>query len=424
MLLQFSVENFKSFRDRAVLSLEGSSDKDLPDNYVLNKKDKYLKVAAVFGANASGKSNLFLAMTAAILTLRLSAVRQVNEPLNFIVPFKFNNANVIRPTSFEFVFIAENKKYVYGFSATRKAITKEYLYVYNSAKASTVFERNGDEYTFTSPSRKREMLPLTERNNSNKLFLNTATQWNCSETKVPYLWLATGINTYTTDFDQLLNQTAPLFQNDADNSLKKFTSNILHEADINIDDYTFNVREQTREQFLQQLPEELRGIASTVPFDKNRQIEIETTHTINNDGELNRYNLSLFEESQGTKNLFVFSPILKKAFETGETLCIDEFDTSIHPVLIKYLIKLFNNPEINRNNAQLIFSTHALSVMSLQLLRRDQIYFVEKDRSTGVSDLYSLDEFSQRTTTDIRKAYLLGRYGSIPYVPEEADLWQ
>ena len=424
MLLQFSVENFKSFRDKAVLSLEGSADKELQDNFVLNKKEKYLKVLSVFGANAAGKSNLFQALTAAILTVRMSANRQVNEPLIYIVPFKFDEATISEPSSFEFVFVTNNTKFVYGFSATQERVTKEYLYAYHSAKPSTIFERDGEEYTFTSPGRKREMLPLTERNTSNKLFLATATQWNCAETKIPYLWLAEGINTYNTNFDQLLQQNAPMFENDADESLRRFTANILHEADINIDDYIFESRDQTREQFLQGLPQELRGLASTVPFTSNKEIRIDTLHTVEKDGIRKQYQLSIFEESQGTKNLFVFSPVLRRAFETGETICIDEFDTSIHPILIEYLIGLFNNPNINKGNAQLIISTHAVSVMSLKILRRDQIYFIEKDRKTGASELYSLDEFSPRKQEDIRKAYLLGRYGSVPYIPEEVDLWQ
>ena len=424
MLLQFSVENFKSFRDKAILSLEGSADKELQDNYVLNGKEKYLKVLSVFGANAAGKSNLFQAITAAVLTVRMSTNRQVNEPLIYIMPFKFDEATILEPSSFEFVFVAENTKYVYGFSATQARITKEYLYAYHTAKPSTVFERDGDIYTFTSPAKKREMQPLAERNTSNKLFLATATQWNCEETRIPYLWLAGGINTYTTNFDQLLQQNALMFENDTDDSLKRFTSNILHEADINIDDYIFESREQTREQFLQGLPQELRGLASTVPFAANKKIRIDTLHTVEKDGIKKQYQLSMLEESQGTKNLFIFSPVLKRAFETGETICIDEFDTSIHPMLIEYLIGLFNNRNINKGNAQLIVSTHAVSVMSLKILRRDQIYFVEKDRKSGGSELYSLDEFSPRKQEDVRKAYLLGRYGSVPYIPEEADLWQ
>jgi AAA15 family ATPase/GTPase len=328
------------------------------------------------------------------------------------------------PTSFEFVFIANQTKYVYGFSATWTAVEKEYLYAYFSAKPTTIFERDGEQYDFKSPARKREMQPLSERNTPNKLFIATATQWNCEYTRIPYLWLEKGINTYKTEFNQLLNQTAGLFENDEDGSLKRFVTNILHEADINIEDYEFEAKKQTREQFLQLLPVEIRELASTVPFSVDKEIRIDTVHTVEREGKRRKFKLSLAEESQGTQNLFTFSPILKKAFESGEVICIDEFDSSIHPILIEYLIRLFNNLDINRGNAQLIISTHSVSIMSLKILRRDQFYFVEKDRMTAASELYSLDEFSPRKNEDIRKAYLLGRYGSIPFIPEEAGLWQ
>ena len=425
MLLQFSVKNFKSFKDMAVLSMEPSADKELPDNLTLIEKKRCLNTIAIFGANAAGKSNVFTALTAAILLVRRSNSRQVIDPLLEIIPFKFDEESIRKPTTFEFVFIAEGKKYVYGFSATQKAVQREYLYVFNSAKASTIFERTDvNTYKFTSPALKRELQPLTERNTENKLFLATATAWNCEATRIPYLWFETKINTYSIDSDQLISQTAPMFDNDADNSLRKFTNMILHEADINIDDFNIEFKDISQEQFLQQIPQELRGLISTIPAAMNKVVKIETVHSIVDDGIAKQYNLSLMEESQGTRNLFLFSPVLKRAFETGETLCIDEFDASLHPMLVRYLFSLFNNPDINKAHAQLIVSSHSLVLMSLKNLRRDQIYFVEKDRKTGKAELYSLDEFSPRKEEDVRKAYMLGRYGSIPDIPEEAHLWE
>lgn len=425
MLLQFSVNNFKSFKDMAVLSMEPSADKELPGNLTLIGKNRCLNTIAIFGANAAGKSNVFTALTAAILLVRRSNSRQVIDPLVEIIPFKFDEESIRKPTTFEFVFIAEGKKYVYGFSATQKAVQREYLYVFNSSKASTIFERTDvNTYKFTSPALKRELQPLTERNTENKLFLATATAWNCEATRIPYLWFETKINTYSIDSDQLISQTAPMFDNDADNSLRKFTNMILHEADINIDDFNIEFKDISQEQFLQQVPQELRGLISTIPAAMNKAVKIETVHSIVDDGIAKQYNLSLMEESQGTRNLFLFSPVLKRAFETGETLCIDEFDASLHPMLVRYLFSLFNNPDINKAHAQLIVSSHSLVLMSLKNLRRDQIYFVEKDRKTGKSELYSLDQFSPRKEEDVRKAYMLGRYGSIPDIPEEAHLWE
>lgn len=421
MLLQFTVENFKSFKNPAVLSLEASADKEHSNNVTVLGKERVLNTAAIFGANAAGKSNIFSAITAAVMTIRRSNVRQVKEPLIDIVPYRFDPQAAAKPTSFEFVFLAEGEKYVYGFSATREAITREYLYVFHTAKASTVFERiSPTEFRYTSPAIRRELKPIEERNTKNKLFLATATTWNCTSTKIPFLWFQEKINTYSANFDQLINQVAPMFEHDEGGSLKHFATNLLHEADINIDDYEFETKEVSPEQ----LPRELQNIVSTIPVVLNKSIRIETVHTITEGDTVQQYKLGLGEESQGTRHLFLFSPILKKAFDTGETVCIDEFDASLHPMLVMYLVGLFNNPEVNRGHAQLIVSTHAMALMSLKNLRRDQIYFVEKDRKTGISELYSLDEFSPRKEEDVRKAYLLGRYGSLPDVPEEAVLWE
>lgn len=419
MLLQFSVENFKSFRNQTVLSLEPSSDKEHPNNVTSIGKDRCLNSVAIFGANAAGKSNLFFALTAAIMTIRKSNTIQVGEVLSYIIPYRFTQNYVETPSSFEFVFIAEGKKYVYGFSATRKAVTREYLYVYNSAKASTIFERtSSNEFHYTTPAFKREFKPIEERNTDNKLFLATATMWNCESTKIPFLWFQQRINTYLINPEQLLNRVAPMFEADEDDSLRNFTNTILHEADISIDNYEFKSEELP----VAQLPQPLRDFFSTLPVVSNKSFRIETIHMIDNGNETQQYRLGLEEESRGTASLFVFSPILKKALDTGETLCIDEFDASMHPLLVTYLFGLFNDPQINKNHAQLIISSHAIVLLSLKNLRRDQIYFVEKDRKTGISELYSLDEFSPRKQEDIRKAYLIGRYGSVPNIMENPVL--
>ena len=399
MLLQFSVENYRSFRTKAVLSLEASADKELANNVLEADKHRILKIAAVFGANAAGKSNIFKALTAAILMVRLSNNRQLGEPLSMAVPFAFDDESGKEPCSFEFVFIAAGRKYVYGFSATVEKIINEYLYVYNSSRATTIFERDGNEYRFTSSSVAKKLKPITAHNTENKLFLATATAWNYEGTRDALMWFMNGINTYSPDYQQMLNVTGPLFEQDKDDSLQTFTNNVLHEADINISDYQIESRE---------LPPLTPQPGVNVV---GKEYTITTSHRVEGG---KTYSLNLRDESNGTINLFFFAPIIKKAFETGETLCIDEFDESLHPLLVQYLVGLFNNPEINRQNAQLIVSTHTSGLLNLKHLRRDQIYFVEKNNQTGCSTLYSLDEFSPRTREDIQRAYLLGRYGSIP----------
>lgn len=428
MLLQFSVENFKSIKQKAILSLEASADQMHVDNYAQAGKDKCLRMVSVYGANATGKSNLFQALTAAILAVRLSNDRQVGAPIPQITPFLFDPETAKAPTSFEFIFITEGLKYIYGFSATSTTVETEYLYVYKTAKATTIFERDvhsKPEYRFTSPSLRKQLLPITERNTPNKLFLATATAWNCEETRIPLLWLTNGINTYSPDYESLLQISGEMIERDSDQSLRIFTNRLLQEADVNISDYEFESTNYPKEDFMRDIgvPPAIRENFSMLP-NFFKRYDINTLHRIETDRGENVYALPLRLESRGTRNVFLLSPILKRAFETGETVCVDEFDTSLHPMLVSYLVGLFHNPAVNRNNAQLIITTHDLSLLTLKELRRDQIYFVEKNQNTGESELYSLDEFSPRTNEDVRKAYILGRYGSVPNVGDGNLLWQ
>jgi AAA15 family ATPase/GTPase len=427
MLLQFTVKNYKSFRDEAVLSLEASNDKEHENNIIDDGKDRVLKTVSIFGANAAGKTSLFNALTAAILTIKTSNTRQLGEPIVFIEPYAFRPNAYDEPTEFEFVFKVDGKKYVYGFSATVKKIITEYLYVYNTARATTIFERDetdSEVYKFTVPKIKTELSPLVDRNTENKLFLATATAWNSESTRQAAMWLLNMINTYDTKYENILPLTYAMFENDVDNSMKRFTNNILREADINIADFKYESKDvpvtitDGNNHPMPMMPDDMPR-----PFHK--VYKIDAMHNVKDEnGNDNSYYLPMVKESRGTQSLFFMSPILKRAFESGETVCIDEFDSSLHPLLVDYLVGLFNNKEINKKDAQLIVSSHTMSLLNLKLLRRDQIYFVEKNQKNACSELFSLDEFSPRKSEDIRKAYLQGRYGSIPDIMEGANLWE
>ena len=424
MLLQFSVANYRSYKDRAVLSMEASADKMLPDNFTRIGNEKVLKTAAVFGANASGKSNLFLALTTAIINIRRSNEMQVGQPLFNITPFMFDEKTQKEPSEFEFVYLQDGIKYVYGFSATSMEVIKEYLYAYNTSKPSTIFERDETKeevYRFTIPAVKRELEPITKKNTKNKLFLSTATQWNSESTRRAFDYFAEGINTYDSDFEAMIPTIGPILEKDQNHAIGDFIIKLLKAADINIESYHFEAREVSLEKMLTALPPQLRNLFRTNVNSGmgNKEYKIETLHLV--DGKM--FALNMPDESEGTRNLFGIAPILKRAFqETGETICIDEFDKSLHPSLIKYLIDLFNDTSINVKNAQLIISSHADSLLSLDHLRRDQFYFVDKNNETAASELYSLDEFSPRKTENIRNAYMLGRYGAVPVLKEGIDL--
>ncbi|MBK5247443.1 MAG: ATP-binding protein [Peptostreptococcaceae bacterium] len=400
MLIQFSVENYLSFKGKTILSLVPSQDKENTGNTAIDGKYSCLKSVAVYGANASGKSNLIRAFFTAIMAIRTSNGLQVDSKIPGIIPFKFDKSTQNEPTKFEFIFTSKGIKYVYGFSATQSVIVDEYLYCYLTSKPTTIFERsNTNTYKFPTTNRK-ELNELSKRNTANKLFLSTATTWNYEKTKEAFVWFSNSINTFT-GYSGLENIAFDKYENDKDGNLKKFTNNLLKASDINISNFTFESELMTKE-----------------------NVKITTEHNITDkDGNVINYDLALQEESLGTQNLFNLSPFLKNAFENGESIIIDEIDTTLHPLLVRYIIDLFHDKEINKNNAQLIFTTHDINLLTLELFRRDQIYFTEKNNKTGESDLYSLDEFPVRKTENIRNGYMQGRYGSIPFISGGFDLW-
>lgn len=422
MLLQFSFENFKSFKQNTQLSLEASQDTSHASQVAEIGKDRILKTISIFGANAAGKSNLFLALTAAILTVRQSSSRQVGAPLP-VIPFKFSEESLLKPTSFEFVFIAgDGHKYIYGFSATKDKVIKEYLYIYKTKRASTIFERTGSKYRFTNEAVKRELQPITGKNTENKLFLSTATEWNAQSTKGAFLWFQT-IDTYSNNYESLIRQDLPMLEAH-DEELRQFIRDTLKEADINISDYDYQSEEESTDVILSKIPLPVRPLVE--PFmagGKHKSYSITTMHQIWEHGAEKTYRLPLEEESQGTRSLFMLSPVLLDVFRKGKVLCIDEFDRSLHPFLVAYLISLFHNPDINVHHAQLIISSHTTMLLSRNLSRDDEIYFVDKVQKTGESELYSLDDFAERGKMDIRKAYLLGRFGAIPDIKGGELLW-
>ena len=417
MLLQFSVSNYGSIKNEVLFSLVPSADKSHPENLIVLGKYKANAITAIYGANASGKSTLFKAMTNAIFFIRTSNLYQVGQGIP-VVPYKFCDNPEDNPTKFEFSFIAgDGRKYVYGFSATVKAVLEEYLYCYKSAKASMVFERKGDSYVF-SRGDKAALSPLTRMNTSNKLFLSTATVWNAAQTITPFKWFADKIDTQTS-LDTLAGQALEEYRIHKEDNVA-FVIKLMKQADINITDVSVETKEVK--------PQAVGGISfdglvinnQIIKPQTNYQVEIVTGHSITDESGMTRkYDLSLNEESMGSIQLFYFAPFLRRTLETGKVLMIDEIDRSLHPFIVKFLINVFRNKEMNRNGAQLIFTTHETTILSLDTFRRDEVYFTEKNSDTGITDLYALDDFAVRKDENIEKGYLIGRYGAIPFLQTE-----
>ena len=407
MILEFSVKNFLSFKEKVTFSMIANSNKELNDNYVEIGGNKVLKSAAVYGANASGKSNLFKILTLVVLMLRSSNSVDINAKLP-LIPFKLDKGSVNKPSEFEIKFILDETRYVYGFIADKDKIYDEYLYYYPNGRETKIFDRtNINEYSYTQKDEKI-LREIETKNAQNKFFLATATNWNFDKTKAAYNFLTNGIGTCN-NLEILKNMAYKMYETNPD-YLKDFAIDFLQKADFNIEDYQISQIDVPGE-FLTAIPE---FITKTLP-DKPKAYQVLFKHK-NSDNYL-----SIDEESLGTQMIFAFIPFLADSLKNKKVLIIDELDKSLHSFLVQYIVEIFNDAEINKNGSQLIFNTHLLD---LNILRRDQIWFTEKNSETGESDLYSLSDFSVRKQENVEKGYMLGRYGAVPFIKNDFNLWE
>lgn len=415
MLIEFSVMNFLSFKEKVTLSLEKESGNENEENTFVFNNEELLKTAVIYGANASGKSNLIKAFTTAILMVKNSNMIPIGGKWNILKPFLFSEDTKNGPSEFEFIFITNKIKYRYFFSADVNKIYNESLDAYYSQKPTNIFTRkNTAEYSFIN-SDKKTLESIASKNTENKLFLSTATTWNYEKTKDAFLWFLNSIDTYGS-FDSMLDQDLINYSNNEED-LKEFTLKLLKESDIFIKDLRVSYEEKDVENSSFIINNQKQGALKT------KSVKIAMDHEItDSQDEKNIYTLDFEDESSGTKILFALAPILKRAFEKTKIIIVDELEKSLHPTLVKYIIKLFNNEKLNTKNSQLLFTTHAISLLSLDLFRRDQIWFIEKNSLTGNSDLYPLDSFSVRKEENIEKGYINGRYGAIPFI-KDIDSW-
>ena len=284
-----------------------------------------------------------------------------------------------------------------------------------------VFERTDtDHYVFPVEEDEKRFNEYAEKNTPNKLFLATATSWNCTETKDAYMWFAESVDVY--DFRDVSNEGLEIIEN-ADQKLRDFLMKTLRESDFNIADYDFESVPMTLDDLKKSgVPDLIAELMRREGVEEEgKRYKITAKHMIKTSGGSKQFDLPLQEESDGTQQMFFFAPLMKRAMESEKTIVIDELSSGLHPLLLQALIQMFYDKDLNEANAQLIFSTHDISLLNMDLFRRDQIYFTEKDNATGISTLYSLDEFLPAPVqgSDIGKSYLQGRYGAIPIVSME-----
>jgi len=417
MLIEFSVKNFKSLKEKQTLSMEASADKSLDYNLIdyKDKADKdyrLLKSSVLYGANASGKSNVLDALVIFRNLVKNSHENQKGDEL-YHEPYKFDPEYREKPTEFDIVFIQDDIKYNYGLAYDQDKVIEEYLYYYPQGRKSQIFERkNTDEYKFNKDKKDQEM--IEERTRKNVLYLSSSTQFNYKKTTKAFDWFNEKLKGIGPgDHPELTEFTLKSLKKNED--FRKKVQKALKTADFGISD--------------------VKGQIKTVPFDEVEEIPSGIRALGEEDGELKMLDikaiheleevegsLPLFKESEGTRRFFsLLGPIIT-SLKNGEVLVIDELDTKLHHLLNKFIIELFHDPEENNNNAQLIFTTHNTNLLDQDLFRRDQVWFTERNPKTGSTDLYSLVEYSPRKDKDIEKGYLVGRYGAIPFIGDEKIL--
>lgn len=437
MLIQFRVKNFKSFRDEQLLSLVASTDSDLPDNTSATqglKKMRLVNSAVIYGANASGKSNLIDALAFMRNFVNKSAESRPDSdiPVN---RFRLDLESQQQPTEFEIIFIHETVRYEYGFSVDNKRVQDEWLIAYPKGAAQTWFERpthrdaTEEDWYFGRhlKGEKNKLIPLTR---PNVLFLSIGAKFNNPQLYSVYQWFTAGLDVVDSVTPALRLEFMTIERLLKNPDLWNYTQLLLKMADLGI--INFSLKEEAAP-FWVDVPddasERMKDAFSFFPKINNDNSDDDTEptqvtaimqHQVHDEDTMG-VGLGLDEESLGTRQLFGLSSLLFASLQVGSVLVIDELDTSLHPTLVRQLIAMFHHPQLNPHGAQLIFNTHDTTLLDLSLFRRDQIWFVEKD-NCGASHLYPLLDFKPRKAEAVAKGYLQGRYGAIPFLGNIAEL--
>ena len=421
MLIEFTVGNFRSFRDPQTLSLVAapikSKDPELDENTVIKTaaNPDLLTSAAMYGANASGKSNLVQALDF-MKRFVMHSLKETKATGGIQVePFRLHAATVGQPSHFEIVFIEGGKRYRYGFEVTKERVTAEWLFFVPSTREARLFEREGDDITVGSYF--KEGRDLEQHTRPNALFLSVVAQFNGPKAQKLVTWFGRlGIISGVDDIGMMPFTLMQLVEGEHSEAIKQLVCRL----DLGIGDLQVEKTVRSKPQLPDKMPDEIRQAFLTImnASDADERLSIHTIHT-QYDHEGNPVRQELFEldehESEGTQKLFSMSGPLLDTLQKGRVLVVDELDARLHPLMTREIISLFNHKATNPNGAQLIFNTQDTNLLDNRLFRRDQIWFVEKDQQ-GASHLYSLAEFKVRNDKDYERGYIQGRYGAVPYL--------
>ena len=427
MLIEFRVENFRSFCDEQTFSMVCGRDNAHPGNLIPCDGFSVAKAAAVYGSNASGKSNLIKAISAVERFVLTSATQMNLGDRISVSPFVLDAETVSQPSRFEVTVLVDGVTYVYGFAATTERVHDEWLHVRRrGGRLSSWIERRFDPDTKKTEWRirgpiKRDADLLQRKTRANGLLLSRGAELNIESLAPLFLWFRTRLQVL-----DLSSPPSPLVQMTArrvrtNDALRSRILQLMRDADLGITGI-----EVAEAPVLPRLPENapdnLRTVVAALQDfvteagrdDMLTKLSISTEHVQYPAGNGVRFSFEE-DESNGTQRFFSLAGPILDALDNGLILVIDELDCSMHPLLTRKLIELFQSSNVNTNGAQLVFATHDSSIMDSCLFRRDQVWLTEKRRN-GSTELFSLYDIEKRprVAEALEKNYLAGRYGAVP----------
>ncbi len=419
-IVQFLVSNFRSIREQKMLIMQSAAIKDIAAFTMLRNGDKLLPVAAIYGANSSGKTNVIRALQLMDRMIMQSIRLNDGEELPYD-PYLFNIKSRKSPTLFEMTFIVDGHKYRYGFEYTRDKIIGEWLYEIFKTKSIALFLRT-TEGIGVETSTFLEGVGLENRTNDNRLFISVAAQLGGVVSKRIMRFFQKNLNIVSgldTDGYEMFTKMSLHENLSFIPQMKEFYQRVgLGFESVKVKEELFDPS-----QLPEDLPNNMRSKLSRELKGKSRLIAMSEHPIFNEKGiVIDHGTFELDEiESAGTIKLFGLSGPIFDTLASGSVLVVDELDAKMHPLISQYVVRLFNSRETNPHGAQLIFNTHDTNLLSKNVLRRDQIWFTEKNPQ-GETDLYRLmdvvmpNQQPPRNDANLERNYIAGRYGAIPYI--------
>lgn len=413
MLIEFRLCNYRSVRGPQVLSMVASTAQELPENICMSDSDTNLKLvrsAAIYGANAAGKSNLVRALDFMRKFILFSAKEsQLGEKIP-VDNFLFDKETALQPSKFEITFTKNKTRYQYGFELDKDHVSEEWLYAYPSGRIqqwfNRVYDKKNDKYLWKFSKFFTGQKQLwTDSTRSNALFLSTAVQLNSEKLAPVFAWFQKDLVVIPA-FNRV-NMGKSLDQLETPEGKKKLLK-YINVADKSIADILSVTEKFSEDSLPKDIPDNIKAKVKSELAGKEVLTKLDFIHP-------NNAALDFEEESHGTQKFFAYAGYWIDALENGKVIVVDELDNGVHPLAVRFLINLISSAEENKINSQLIFTTHDTSLLDSDIFRRDQIWFVEKDKNNA-TQLYPLLDFSPRKNEAIGKGYLQGRYGALPYI--------